>query len=436
MKIAGIIAEYNPFHLGHAYQIQYAKKILGADAVVVVMSGDFVQRGAPSMLEKHVRAQMALEGGADLILELPVQFATASAERFATGGTALLQGLGIIDLLCFGCESGDTPDFLTAARLLSREPLGYRQLLKEYLAKGMSFPAARAKAFENYLKCKRSGCDTDCKNDPDLSRLSSLLSAPNNILGIEYCKALLRLSSRMQPEAIRRTGGSYHDTRLLPGTLPSASGIRKVVRDYLSEEKKGSSSASEPPALYNWMPESASRLLQVSLNRHEVVTEEHLDALVFYALKRADSMDTLFQFQDMTRELSNRIHHTLGQYQGFSQYADLLKTREITRSHIQRALLHVFLGLIPSPALPSYARILGFRRQSAWILSEIQSHTQLPLISKAADAQKHLTEDSLKDFQQNIACCGLYDILRYSAGKENRMDLSFPHEYQKQIVIL
>ena len=144
MKVVGIIAEYNPFHKGHEYQIRYAREILGADYIVIAMSGDFVQRGAPALMEKHLRAEMALLGGADLILEMPVQTATASAEGFAAGGVSLLDGLGVVDELCFGSECGDTETLMNIAQILVKEPFEYRKLLQQNLRTGMSFPAARS----------------------------------------------------------------------------------------------------------------------------------------------------------------------------------------------------------------------------------------------------------------------------------------------------
>ena len=210
MKVVGIIAEYNPFHKGHEYQIRYAREILGADYIVVAMSGDFVQRGAPALMEKHLRAEMALLGGADLILEMPVQTATASAEGFAAGGVSLLDGLGVVDELCFGSECGDTETLMNIAQILIKEPFEYRKLLQQNLRTGMSFPAARSSALIRYMREKA----TSVHNTFGVSseHIELILSSPNNILGIEYCKALLRLNSRILPHALLRKGCGYHDT--------------------------------------------------------------------------------------------------------------------------------------------------------------------------------------------------------------------------------
>ena len=240
MKVVGIIAEYNPFHRGHEYQIRYAKETLGADYVVIAMSGDFVQRGAPALMEKHVRAEMALLGGADLVLEMPLQTATASAEGFAAGGVSLLDGLGVIDELCFGSECGDTEILMDVAEILVKEPSEYRNLLQQNLRAGMSFPAARSSALIGYIQEKiASGLNTLGTSS---EHIEFVLSSPNNILGIEYCKALLRLNSRIIPHALLRKGSGYHDTDfslLSDEKFPSAYCIRYLMR---KSEKAGQAS--------------------------------------------------------------------------------------------------------------------------------------------------------------------------------------------------
>ena len=206
MRTAGIIAEYNPFHRGHEYQIQYTKEKLGADYVIIAMSGDYVQRGTPALLAKHARADMALRCGADLVLELPVSVCTASAEAFAMGGVSLLDGLGVVDLLCFGSESGEISALKELAEILVEEPEKYKTLLKNFLSQGLSFPAARSQALTEYFKNPRnfSGDDFDGVLTPLFNEVTRILNTPNNILGIEYCKALLRLGSSIRPVTIRR----------------------------------------------------------------------------------------------------------------------------------------------------------------------------------------------------------------------------------------
>ena len=209
MKVTGIIAEYNPLHKGHEYQLKEARRLTGADYIVVVMSGCFTQRGTPAVLDKYDRARMALSCGADLVLELPVRFACASAEYFASGAVSVLNATGCVDTLCFGSECGDTQALLSAAALLARAEQfpDYHTRLREAQKAGLSYPAARSRALEDF-----GG------GDP------SLFSLPNNILGIEYCRALETLKSPIRPLAIRRRG-SYHDTRLQEtASLPEDNG--------------------------------------------------------------------------------------------------------------------------------------------------------------------------------------------------------------------
>lgn len=198
MTITAVIAEYNPFHNGHAYQLAKARELTGADYLVVIMSGDFVQRGAPAILDQHDRAELALLGGADLILQLPCHFALGSAQHFARGAVSLLTALGCVDFLCFGSEYGDTAPFLELADVLLHEPEEYRELLSGLLRNGLSFPTARAQALSAYF--------SDSASFSSLSKeeLDTFLKEPNNILGIEYVQALLLSQSRIRPVTIRR----------------------------------------------------------------------------------------------------------------------------------------------------------------------------------------------------------------------------------------
>ena len=211
MKTAGIIAEYNPFHKGHEYQIRYTKERLKADYVIVAMSGDYVQRGTPALISKHARAEMALRCGADLVLEMPVSISTASAEAFAMGGVSLLDSLDIVDILCFGSESGEISALKELAEILVEEPEEYKKLLKSFLSEGLTFPAARSQALTEYFKNPRnfSGDDFDGVLTPLLNEVTQILNTPNNILGIEYCKAILRQGAAMQLLPLPRLGAAH-----------------------------------------------------------------------------------------------------------------------------------------------------------------------------------------------------------------------------------
>ncbi|MGI6064248.1 nucleotidyltransferase [Blautia sp.] len=410
MNVTGIIAEYNPFHMGHLHQIKYIKETLQSDYIVIAMSGDFVQRGAPGLLPKHIRAEMALRCGADLVLELPVQFSSASAEFFAHGGVSLLNGLGVVDQLCFGSEEGNTEGMLLAARILNQEPAEYQTLLQTYLKQGMSFPAARSKALNNYLLLLPGS--THQTVSPEL------LSSPNNILGIEYCRAILSLNSHMKPVTLKRKGNDYHENTLSKGQLPSASAIRSFLQK-----------AKDLSPVGEMLPEPAFELLQKAFLQGAYVTEDDLDLLLHYKLL-SSSAEELAACADLSPQLADRIRNQLNHYQGFAQFAEHLKTKELTRTRIQRALLHLLLNIKETPREAGYCRILGFRKDSAPLLSEIKKNSSLPLITKMADAKELLLPKDRKLLDTNTEASNIYEsILCHKTGR------AFRHEYQKQIVI-
>lgn len=424
MKVVGIIAEYNPFHKGHEYQIRYAREILGADYIVIAMSGDFVQRGAPALMEKHLRAEMALLGGADLILEMPVQTATASAEGFAAGGVSLLDGLGVVDELCFGSECGDTETLMNIAQILVKEPFEYRKLLQQNLRTGMSFPAARSSALIRYMREK----DTSVHNTFGVSseHIELILSSPNNILGIEYCKALLRLNSRILPYALLRKGSGYHDTDfslLSDEEFPSASGIRSLM--------KKSEGTVQSADLSRLIPSASLPGFLDSLKKGAWLSDSALDLPLHYKLL-LESEETLKMYPELSDALIRRILKSRNRYEGFSQFADLLKTRDITRSAICRSLVRIFLDQkTKAPGHIPYARVLGFQKSSAPLLSQIKKNSSIPLITKAADASAILDETALRLFNETCAASNLYEMLLcHKTGQP------FIHEMKKPLRII
>lgn len=407
MKTAGIIAEYNPFHTGHEYQIKYVKEKLGADFVVIAMSGDFVQRGTPALFSKYVRAEMALKGGADLILELPVSSSTASAELFAKGGVQLLDGIGVTDILCFGSECGDTRILMELAKLLVDEPPEFQAALRLNLKEGMTFPKARSQALTEVL--------------PEPWKYQQVLSSPNNILGIEYCKAILREKSSISPVAIKREGNDYHEKSLAENIFPSASAIRKAIID-----------THNARTLENFLPESCRDIFFQTVSDHNYLLENDLDLIYRYRLLQ-ETEELLCSYLDMSHSLARRILSCRNQYETFTQFANQLKTKDITHTRIQRALLHMLLHIHNVPEQIPYARVLGFRKSSASLLGEIKKRSHIPLLTKLSDASKVLQENphSLDLLEETTFSSNLYENIL--AQKKNA---SCIHEYQKQIIVL
>lgn len=407
MKVAGIIAEYNPFHLGHAYHIEETKRLTGADFVVAVMSGDFVQRGGPAFLSKYQRTRMALLGGADLVFELPSTHACESAELFARSGVELLAGLGCIDTLSFGSETGDAAPFISLGRYLADEPEAFQSQLRMQLKNGLSFPAARQKALETIFPSTDWG---------------ALLSTPNNILGIEYCKALARSGSAITPVSIKRKGSDYH-TGTLDQPLPSATAIRNSWISLNSSDKRDMSELS------SCFPQEVYSMLQKEVPLDHFLTEQDFSLPLRWLLYSSDA-GQLASYLDLTPDLAQRLINTRDSYEDFSQYVTLLKTKELTYSRICRALFHALLGIRSLPAL-SYARLLGFRRSAAPVLSAIKKQGSLPLITKLADAPFSLSPSSMTLLEDNTRIAHLYKTVLCEKTR-----LSFLHEYQQQMIIL
>ena len=413
MKTAGIIAEYNPFHNGHAYHIREVRHQTGADYVIVVMSGNFMQRGVPAMLDKYTRARMALENGADLVLELPCIFACSSAELFAKGGVSLLCQLGVVDFLGFGCENDDLELLNKAASLLSEEPEEYRLTLQDSLREGNSFPTARGKAISS------------CLQDPTID--SAFLSSPNNILALEYLKAIKGLSSKnsensLKPVAIKRAGASYHEDRLC-ASYSSALAIRKVL---LSQEQEPLNTG----ALKDQVPDSVLHLLEKSYQKTYPVTSQDFSAQLHYKL--LSEVETGYtEYLDVSKDISDKIKKNLNSYLDFDSFCMLLKSKDLTYTRISRCLLHILLNIHKEDLLPQapYARVLGFRKDCAPLFKEIKEKSSLPLLAVAADARKFLADPSVTDRAKKMLTTDLTATRIYNSAALHRFHTTLPDEF-------
>ncbi len=436
MKTAGIIAEYNPFHKGHEYQIRYTKERLKADYVIVAMSGDYVQRGTPALISKHTRAEMALRCGADLVLEMPVSISTASAEAFAMGGVSLLDSLDIVDMLCFGSESGEISALKELAEILVEEPEEYKKLLKSFLSEGLTFPAARSQALTEYFKNPHnfSGDDFDGVLTPLLNEVTQILNTPNNILGIEYCKALLRLNSKIRPVTIRREGMGYHETTVPDENSTVASPDLQSPTDFFASATAIRNlilqDSPDPDSLAPQIPGQAFPVFQEAVNSGEFLTENSLDSILSYCLMK-ENVKSLSSYMDVSDDLARRIINQQNLLLSFSQSVSVLKTRELTQTRIQRALLHIILNIHTAPTQIPFARVLGFRKESSELLSQIKQHSRIPLITKLADAQNLLDSEGNQILSETVFSSNLYEkLLCLKTGRK------FCHESQKQIIIL
>lgn len=417
MKTVGIIAEYNPFHNGHLYQMQQAKKLSGADYVIVVLSGNFTQRGTPAILDKFARCETALLGGADAVFELPVCFATGSAEYFARGAVALLDGLHV-DALCFGSECGDIHALSRAAAILAKEPAVYKKFLKENLHRGLSFPAARSHAMAQYSVSVSEDAKDIIPKD--------LLRTPNNILGIEYLKALYRRQSTMETYTLPRKGAGYSDTALQKGAFASAMALRKKLFGDADFE-----------LLSSFLPESSLHVLKRELLPGYPVSMDDFSSMLFYRLLSLQK-EGFTSYMDVSKALSDKICRHLCRYQSATRFGEqILKSKDLTQTRISRSLLHILLSItkkdmenFAAKGDALYARLLGFRKSSEALLGHL-SKGSIPLLSKLADADKLLSPLGIQMLSHDIFASHLYDSI--PAQKTGR---PIQNEYSRQIVIL
>lgn len=425
MKIVGLITEYNPFHNGHLYHMQKAKEITGADSVIAVMSGNYVQRGAPAIMPKHLRAEVALEAGIPLVLELPVCYASGSAEYFADGAISLFEKLGCIDSICFGSECGDYYLLEKVAHVTADEPEAYKQTLQDALKQGLSFPLARQAALKAYFQ------------DPSLD---DILEQPNNILGIEYIKALYLRKSPIGAYTIRRKISGYHDKELSPG-YSSASAIRRLLAfagnsvHLASEEMYDEPGLSEVlTRLEGQVPPSCIRSLEETHRVRYPVYANDFSLLFRYRLL-TETRESLAGYLDMTEELANRMINHANDFITFDQFCDLLKTRDMTYSRISRCFLHILLNirtedmtLYKEEGGCQYARVLGFSKDGAKLLTRIKRTSSVPLLTKLTQTEG-LSKTGLRMLRQDIFAADLYESVI-----TDKFKMPFISEYQQQIV--
>lgn len=378
MNVVGIIAEYNPFHEGHAYQIQKAKEQCGAEFAVVVMNGDFVQRGEPAIFDKYTRTKEALLGGADLIFELPVRFGLSSAGDFAMGGILALNALAFVTHLCFGTETGDLTPLLQAASFLCDEPDSYRTRVKHFVKQGILYPKARSLAL-----AAESGLPTETWD------------SPNNILGLEYCVALQKLHSKIKPFTIRREGQGYHDndTPAL-SDFPSATFLRKQIRKAGEKENLSLSDFS---------------------------------SMIGYSLLTAKD---LCRIKDITPDLSDRIRNELPKYREINEFVKTIKNPSLTTGRIKRSFFQCLFDIEKEEPVMPYLRVLGMKKEASSLLSQKENASCQILTKLAFDVPK-MDDTAKKLFAKDLLASDLYR--QVFCHKYNQ---TLPNEYQHSPIVL
>ena len=390
MKTVGIIAEYNPFHNGHAYQIKRAKELSGADYAVIVMSGNFTQRGIPGIIDKYERTKNALNNGADLVLELPTVYATASAEIFAYGAVMLLQSLGT-SAISFGCETDDLSLLSSLCENCLEESVSYKKALNQGLKEGMTFPAARL----NALSCCYSLKEEEL----------ALLSMPNTILGLEYMKALRKLKSPMSVFPVKREGSHYLDKELPENSFASADAIRQNLHS-------GSLSIS------HFVPKDTCEVLKHASKDHALLFQDDFSTLLFYKLLNTDASN-LTGYSDVSDSLAQKIRNNLYHFTSISDFSENhLKSKDITMARIHRALLHILLDITKENVKkamelknPCYYHVLGFREEAKGLFKEPGFHS-CPLLCQLSELKDDLSEFGRKMLETDIRASHIYEAVK------------------------
>ena len=391
-NVLGIVAEYNPFHNGHLHHLIESQKLTNYDYTIAVMSGSFTQRGDVSIIDKWSRAQMAIENGVDLVIELPTIYAISSAENFASGAIKILDSLGIVDYLSFGSECNDISILSDVTDVLTNEPSEYKSLLAHELSRGVSFPKARERALMMYLN--------------DIRRFNNVLSSPNNILGIEYLKALSNQSSKIQPITIKREGSAYNDDSIpVDSNFASATSIRNICQSH------------DINILQNFMPENSFYILQDCLeNGHLVKNISEFDKLIIFTLRKM-STDEIANLPDVSEGLEFAIKSAVNQCNTTAELLSIINTKRYTQTRLKRIFLYALLGITKkdmqiSKTTKPYIRILGFNDKGRELISEIsKQNRKLTIISSVKKFMDSNPNKNLKlMLEKDILATNVYTL--------------------------
>jgi len=435
MKIAGIITEYNPFHNGHLYQLKEIKKIINPDYIIIIMSGNFLQRGEPALVNKWIRTEMALKAGVDLVIELPFVFATQDANGFAWGAVKILNLLGIVDYLCFGCETADLNILSPISKFLQNESKEFQEILKQKSKSGYEYPRIRANALLEYHHHQ------GIKNLENLSlyRLKKILNCPNNILAIEYIKHLLNLKSKIIPLPIKRVGADYHQTEI-EGDIASATSIRKEILENLQNSKNNKIFFSSQ--LKKAIPWFTLQLLEKEfLEGRNPITLKSFDQLILGILRKL-TLEEIFQIHGVNEGLESRIKKSVFQAFNIEQLITSIKTKRYTRTKIQRILIHSLTGLKKEDILEInnlsylYIRILGFSKKGRTLLKILKNKSSLALINNLS---KFLSQNILVKNNKILQRMINFDILAtdlYVLGYNQEKDRVARQDFKHKIIIL
>lgn len=374
-KVLGIIAEYNPFHNGHLHHLQNSLKLTNADYTIAIITGNFTQRGSTSLIDKWSKAEIAIKNGIDLVIELPLLYSISSAENFAEGAIKILNSLNVVDYLSFGAETDDISTLNVIADTLYREPKEYKNILSHELSKGLSYPKARENALLMYLQ--------------DIRRFTNVLSNPNNILGIEYLKALKKFKSSIMPVAIKRFDVGYNDTTYTEN-IASATAIRNIVKN------------NSLDILKKVIPENSfSTILENIKIGHVLPDLSIFEKQIIYNL-RSMSIEEIANLPDVSEGLEYSIKNAANSCNSIVEFLSIIKSKRYTSTRLQRILLYSLLNItkknmeVSRKTVP-YIRVLGFNERGKYIISEVAR--QNPKLEIITSVKKYLDNCNNRNLQ-------------------------------------
>lgn len=408
-KVLGIVAEYNPFHNGHLYHLEKSKEDTGSNYTVAIMSGNFTQRGSTSLIDKWSKAESAIQSGVDLVIELPVIYAISSAENFAEGAVKILDSLKVVDYLSFGSETADMEVLNKCAEVLSSEPRGYKTLLSHELKKGFSFPKARENALMMYLN--------------DIRKYANVLSSPNNILGIEYLKALKKLKSSIQPINIPRYEAGYNDLSYTQN-IASSTAIRNMIKN------------NGFNALANLMPAPSYATLVQNLKAGHIIPDVSVfEKEIIFVLRKMETSE-IAELPDVSEGLEFSIKNAANSCNTIVEFLNIIKSKRYTTTRLQRILLYALLGITKkdlalSKKLQPYVRVLGLNKKGKFLISEIaKANPKLEIITSVKKfSDKNSNKNLMSMLEKDIWATNVYTI-GYEEDSWNNLD------FTKKIVTL
>lgn len=400
--VLGIIAEYNPFHNGHLYHLKESKKATGAEYTVAIISGNFTQRGSTSIIDKWKKTEMALQNGVDLIIELPVLYSISSSENFAEGSIKILNSLGIIDFLSFGSETSNIKILNNFANILYDEPKEYKKILSNYLDTGLSFPKARENALLEYIK-NFEDVNTNFDN------YQNILSSPNNILGIEYLKALKKYKSSIKPVCIKRSIADYNSSDISINTsIASATAIRELIKNKNFNTIK------------TVIPEKSYSILADCINSGCIISDLNcFEKEIIYVLRKM-SIKEIANLPDVSEGLEFLIKKAVNSCNTLTELLNTIKSKRYTITRLQRILLYALLDIskkdmkLSKEVNSPYIRVLGFNDNGKKLISKIMDkNPNQPLIT------------SVKKFVDNNSNTSLQTMLNKDIFATNVYSLGF-----------